>query len=65
MFNFNDVYPGTMGKSVSDVATITPEDNKALGTADVAPAPVDKSKNYNIVSALVALVVVMILLQLA
>lgn len=65
MFRYSEVYPGTTGSPVADVAVISPEANEKLGNADVAPAPVDKSKKYNIVSALTALVLVMIGLQFA
>jgi len=64
-FDMSQVYPATRGTAIADAAVLSPETNQLLGTNDVIKATSSKAANYNIISAVVAMVVLMILLQMS
>lgn len=62
-FNLSDVYPGSQGTPIGDIAAVDANEHQLLGANTTMTPPVDKIKAYNIISAIVVMVLLMVILQ--
>jgi hypothetical protein len=62
-FSFEDIYAFSMGKSIKEEAVVDAENQSALAENPSKSLGSGKIKTYNILSAFIALVTLLILIQ--